>query len=85
MAPKGPPGSLLMFHCNLVHASPANISPWNRTVVYVSACHVDNHIRQFQREEWIAHRDFTPIACEADDCLLAYKRRRQANTRPTND
>ena len=85
VAPKGPPGSLLMFHCNLVHASPANIAPWNRTVVYVSACHVDNHIRQFQREEWIAHRDFTPIACESDDCLLAYKRRRQANTPPTND
>ena len=80
VSPKGPPGSLLMFHCNLVHASPANISPWNRTIVYVSACHVDNHIRRFQREEWIAHRDFTAIQCEADDCLLAHKRRR-LNTR----
>ena len=36
VSPKGPPGSLLMFHCNLVHASPANISPWNRTIVYIS-------------------------------------------------
>ena len=70
VAPKGPAGSLLMFHCNLVHASPGNISPWDRTIVYVSLCHVDNHIRQFKRAEWIAHRDFTPIECLSDDCLL---------------
>lgn len=69
VAPKGPAGSLLMFHSNLVHASPANISPWDRTIVYVSLCHVDNHIRQFKRPEWIAHRDFTPIEPLADDCL----------------
>lgn len=73
VAPKGPPGSLLMFHCNLVHASPANISPKNRTIIYISLCHVDNHIRKFEREEWIAHRDFTPIECAANDCLLAYE------------
>jgi len=71
VAPKGPAGSLLLFHCNLVHASPGNISPWDRTIVYVSACHVDNHIRQFKRPEWIAHRDFTAIQVLADDCLLA--------------
>jgi len=58
-----------MFHCNLVHASPANISPFGRTIVYLSLCHVDNHIRQFKRAEWIAHRDFAPIACLPDDCL----------------
>jgi ectoine hydroxylase len=71
VAPKGPAGSVLLFHCNLVHASPSNISPWDRTIVYVSACHVDNHIRQFKRPEWIAHRDFTPIQVQADDCLMA--------------
>ncbi|MFQ5773708.1 MAG: phytanoyl-CoA dioxygenase family protein [Kiloniellaceae bacterium] len=70
VAPKGPAGSVLMFHCNLVHASPGNISPWNRAIVYVSLCHVDNHIRRFKRPEWIAHRDFAPVACLADDCLL---------------
>ena len=42
-----------------------------RTIVYVSACHVENHIRRFQRPEWIAHRDFTPIECLPDDCLTA--------------
>ena len=67
---KGGPGTVLMFHGNLVHGSPPNMSPWGRTVVYLSLCHVDNHIRQFKRPEWIAHRDFTPIECLGDECLL---------------
>ena len=68
VAPTGPAGSLLMFSSLLVHASPPNISPFGR-IVYLSLCHVDNHIRAFNREEWIAHRDFTPIEALADDCL----------------
>lgn len=71
VAPTGAAGSVLMFHCNLVHASPPNISPWGRTIVYLSLCEVNNHIRQFKRPEWIAHRDFTPIEPLADDCLAA--------------
>jgi ectoine hydroxylase len=31
---------------------------------------VSNHIRRFKRPEYIAHRDFTPITCLPDDCLL---------------
>ncbi len=60
-AAKGPPGSGLFFHCNLVHGSGSNMSPWDRIIVYVSVCHVDNHIRRVKRPEWIAHRDFTPV------------------------
>jgi len=70
VAPKGPPGSLIMFHSCLVHASTANLSPWNRVSVYLSLCAVSNHIRRFKRPEYIAHRDFTPIVCLPDDCLL---------------
>ncbi|MBT3628616.1 MAG: proline hydroxylase [Rhodospirillaceae bacterium] len=73
VAPLGQAGSVLMFHGNLVHGSPGNMSPFSRTIVYISACHVDNHIRKFQRPEWIAHRDFTPIECLPDDCLVATK------------
>ena len=62
-------GSVLMFYSTLVHCSPPNISPWPRTVVYLSLCHVDNHIRRFKRPEWIAHRDFRPIESMADECL----------------
>jgi len=66
---KGAAGSMLMFHGNLVHGSPPNMSPFPRTIVYLSLCHVENHIRQFKRPEWIAHRDFAPIECLGDDCL----------------
>jgi ectoine hydroxylase len=69
VAPVGPPGSMLLFHGCMVHASPPNISPFGRVIVYLSLCRVDNHIRRFQRAEWIAHRDFTPIEPLSDDCL----------------
>lgn len=78
VAPTGVAGGVLMFHGNLVHASPPNISPFGRTIVYLSLCHVDNHIRRFKRAEWIAHRDFTPITPLADDCLLELARERAA-------
>jgi ectoine hydroxylase len=39
--------------------------------VYLSLCAVSNHIRRFKRPGYIAHRDFTAIACLPDDCLLA--------------
>ncbi len=78
VAPTGPAGSTILFHCNLVHGSPSNMSPWHRTIVYMSACQVDNHIRRFKRPEWIAHRDFTPIEPLDDDCLMALARERAA-------
>lgn len=69
VAPKGAAGSMILFHSCLVHASTANLSPWNRVSVYLSLCTVSNHIRRFKRPEYIAHRDFTPIQCLPDDCL----------------
>lgn len=70
VSPKGPAGSMILFHSCLVHASGSNLSPWNRVAVYLSLCAVSNHIRRFKRPEYIAHRDFTPIECLGDDCLL---------------
>jgi ectoine hydroxylase len=70
VAPKGPAGSMILFHSCLVHASSANLSPFNRVAVYLSLCAVSNHIRRHKRPEYIAHRDFTPIDCLPDDCLL---------------
>jgi ectoine hydroxylase len=70
VAPKGPAGSMILFHSCLVHASTSNLSPWNRVAVYLSLCAVSNHIRRFKRPEYIAHRDFTPLECLPDDCLL---------------
>jgi ectoine hydroxylase len=70
VAPKGPAGSMILFHGCLVHASTSNLSPWNRVSVYLSLCAVSNHIRRFKRPGYIAHRDFSPIQCLPDDCLV---------------
>jgi ectoine hydroxylase len=69
VAPKGPAGTMIMFHSCLVHASGSNLSPWNRVSVYLSLCAVSNHIRRFKRPGYIAHRDFAPIQLLPDDCL----------------
>jgi ectoine hydroxylase len=74
IAPTGKPGSLLMFHGNIVHASPPNITPYPRKIVYLTLCAVSNHITKFNRPERIAHRDFTPIEPVADSALLDYAR-----------
>src|SRR5262245_50115857 len=70
VAPKGAAGSMILFHSCLVHASASNLSPWNRVAVYLSLCAVSNHIRRFKRPEYIAHRDFSPLECLPDDCLV---------------
>ncbi len=49
VAPTGKPGSVLMFHGNLVHASPPNITPYPRKIVYLTLCACSNHITKFTR------------------------------------
>ena len=61
VSPKGPAGSMILFHSCLVYASSSNLVPWNRISVYLSLCAVSNHIRRLKRPKFIAHRDFTPI------------------------
>ena len=71
-APKGPAGSALFFHCNLVHASSNNISPFDRTVVFVSFNSVENvpEWRENRRPDFLASRDATPIVPVLDDALM---------------
>ena len=78
VAPTGKPGSVIMFHGNLVHASPPNITPYPRKIVYLTLCAVSNHITKFTRPDWIAHRDFAPIQPVHDDALLVLARTRIA-------
>ena len=80
VAPTGKPGSLVMFHGNLVHASPPNLTPWPRKIVYLTLCAVSNHITKFNRPEFIAHRDFTPIEPADEGALLRLAKERQAAT-----
>lgn len=80
VAPTGKPGSMLMFHGNLVHGSSGNITPYPRKIVYLTLNSCSNYIRTPTRPEFIAHQDFAPIECVPDDSLaqLARSRGRKA-------
>lgn len=78
VAPKGPPGSMLLFHGNLVHASGSNLTPWSRWILYLSLNRCDNAIRRLKRPTWIANHDFTPIVPLPDDCLAEVARQRRS-------
>jgi ectoine hydroxylase-related dioxygenase (phytanoyl-CoA dioxygenase family) len=71
-APKGPAGSALFFHSNLVHASSNNISPYDRTVVIVSFNSVENvpMWRERPRPDFLVSREVAPIIPVLDDALL---------------
>ena len=63
VAPKGPSGSVLFFHCNLVHGSAPNISPYNRRLLIITYNSINN-IPSFKgqfRPEFLVSRDHTPL------------------------
>jgi ectoine hydroxylase-related dioxygenase (phytanoyl-CoA dioxygenase family) len=72
VAPKGPAGSVLFFHANLVHGSPNNISPFDRVAVFVTFNSVDNIPTNVEhpRPEFLVSRDYSPIAPLSDDALF---------------
>lgn len=61
VAPKGPPGTVLIFGDALVHGSSANISPWARRIFSLILNPVRNQQTTMQRPDHQHHRDFTPI------------------------
>ncbi|MFN8753458.1 MAG: phytanoyl-CoA dioxygenase family protein [Betaproteobacteria bacterium] len=64
----GPAGTVLFMHCNLVHGSTGNITPFERTIAYLNVASVDNPTRS-HRAEWFANRDCSPLQSLDDDCL----------------
>ena len=68
-SPRGPAGSVWLFHCNLVHASNANISPDRRALCTICYNRTDNLPSAYARPEWEAHSDFTVIEALGEDCL----------------
>ena len=60
-SPRGPAGSVWMFHCNLVHASNANMSPFRRALCTICYNRTDNLPSAWPRPDWEAHRDFRAI------------------------
>lgn len=71
VAPKGRAGSVLFTHCNLVHGSSPNMSPFNRALAIVTYNSVTNPLLAVPtpRPEFLVSRTFTPISPVADDAL----------------
>jgi len=64
VAPKGPRGSVLIFHPNLAHGSAPNLSPWDRTMMiltYNSVANVPVPPGEL-RPEFLVSRDARPLA-----------------------
>jgi ectoine hydroxylase len=72
-APKGASGSVLYFDSNLVHASPANISPYDRTIVFITYNSVINlpQLGEDARPDFLVGRDFQPSVPVGRDALLS--------------
>ena len=68
--PRGPAGSVWMFHCNMVHASNSNISPTRRALCTICYNRTDNLPSTYARPEWEAHSDFRAIEALGEHCLV---------------
>ncbi len=57
----GGKGSLLWFHPQIVHASTANLSPFNRTLYLLTYNSCSNVPTLFQRPSFLCSRSFQPV------------------------
>src|SRR5262249_31007680 len=72
VAPKGASGSVMFFHCNLVHASPNNISPYDRVIVLATYNNIENIpvASDHRRPDFLCGRDYRAVATVSDSALL---------------
>lgn len=70
VAATGKAGTALIFGDCLVHGSPPNMSPWNRSIFSLILNPVDNAHTKVDRKDHFHHRDLTPVQPLDDDCLL---------------
>ena len=68
----GTAGSLLLMDRTVVHGSSVNISPLRRLLLYINVCPIDNRGESYERPEYYAARDFSPVHPAAPDCLLQF-------------
>jgi ectoine hydroxylase-related dioxygenase (phytanoyl-CoA dioxygenase family) len=70
---KGRAGSVLFFDCNLAHASPPNLSPFERTLALYTYNRCDNAppAAALRRPDFLVERDTRPIVPESDHVLRA--------------
>ena len=67
----GGKGTALIFHDTLVHASPSNMSPWDRAIFSLILNPVSNAYTKTERPDYKHHRDLTPVTALPDNCLGA--------------
>ena len=67
----GKKGTALIFFDTLVHSSPNNLSPWDRSIFSLIVNPVENALTRFHRPDFKHHRDLTAITPLADNCLLS--------------
>lgn len=70
VAPKGPAGSVIFAHTNIVHGSGRNYSPWRRSLISLTLNAVSKVPTGSHRPEYIVPSDRAPLAALQDDCLL---------------
>ena len=67
----GPAGTVALVHCNVVHGSSNNVSPWRRAIMYLIYNAVSNACTGTERPWYQNNRDFTPLEPLDDQCLKA--------------
>jgi len=69
----GKPGTVVLFHPNLVHGSGHNMSRYSRWHIYTVYNRVANRppMRENSRPEWVVARDTTPLRMCGDDEIVA--------------
>lgn len=72
VAPKGKQGSVLFFHPNILHASTANIAPYDRILLILTYNSVENKLLDVsnKRPEFMAYRKYDPLLPLLDSALF---------------
>ncbi len=65
----GAPGTVILFHCLLIHGSAPNITPWTRTIFYLNFTPVSQRELQPLREWFHCDSNARPVVPLPDDCL----------------
>ena len=65
----GPAGSVAFIHCNVLHGSANNVSPWRRAIMYLIYNAVSNACTGAVRPWYQNNRDFTPLQPLSDTCM----------------
>jgi len=65
----GPPGSVVLFDCLIIHGSAPNVSPWPRRIFYMNISPISNRELQPNRPWFHCSTDGAPLVPLPDDCL----------------